>query len=139
MIGKTKASRAANEAASAARDRAEKWIKNASVKSSPQAEAAIRWAVSRLDEAHVPDVVHGVVLTLTGNRKVANRARKAASRAVLRAERKLHPAGRPSGKTFLASALAAAAAAAAAVLAWRMLTSRPDPKKSEAEQQTSSI
>ncbi|UKA64448.1 hypothetical protein [Arthrobacter sp. FW306-04-A] len=139
MIGKTKVSRAANEAAHAARGRAEQWIRNASGKTSPQAEAAIRWAVSRLDEAQVPDVVHGVVLTLTGNRKLANRARKAASRAVLRAERKLRPAGQPSGKTFLVSALAAAAAAVAGVLVWRMVTSRPDPKESEGEQQTPSV
>ncbi|WP_284764454.1 hypothetical protein [Arthrobacter sp. efr-133-R2A-63] len=136
MIGRNKASHAANEAARAAQDRAEEWIKHATDKASPQAEAAIRWALSRLDEAHVPDVVQGVVVTLTGNRKVANRARKAASRAVQRADRKLRPAGQPSGKTFLVSALAAAAAAVAGVLLWRAVTSRPDPKESEAEQST---
>lgn len=136
MTVKNKASRAANEAAHAAQDRAGQWIKHATDKTSPQAEAAVRWALSRLDESHVPDVVHGVVLTLTGNRKVANRARKAASRAVMRAERKLRPAGQPSGKTFLVSALAAAAAAVAGVLLWRAVTSRPDPKESEAEQRS---
>ncbi|WP_442543665.1 hypothetical protein ACSBOX_17860 [Arthrobacter sp. KN11-1C] len=128
MIGKNKASRAGNEAIHAAQDRAGQWIMHAADKSSPQAEAAIRWALSRLDEAQVPDVVHGVVLTLTGNRKVATRARKAASRAVLRAERKLRPTGQPSGKTFLVSVLAAAAAAVAGVLLWRRVTSRPDPE-----------
>ncbi|MGO4856361.1 hypothetical protein [Arthrobacter sp. 2MCAF14] len=136
MIGKNKASHAANEAALAAQDRAGQWIKHAADKTSPQAEAAIRWALSRLDEAHVPDVVHGVVLTLTGNSKVANRARKAASQAVLRAERKLRPAGQPSGKTFLVSALAAVAAAVAGVLVWRMATSRPGTRESQAEQRT---
>ena len=136
MIGKNEASRAANEAACAAQDSAGQWIKQAADKASPQAEAAIRWALSRLDEAQVPDVVHGVVLRLTGNRKVASRARKAASRAVRRAERKLRPAGQPSGKTFLVSALAAAAAAAAGVLVWRGVTGRPDLKESEAEART---
>jgi hypothetical protein len=136
VIGKNKASYAGNEAVHAAQDRAGQWIKYAADRTSPQAEAAIRWALSRLDEAQVPDVVHGVVVTLTGNRKVANRARKAASRAVLRAERKLRPAAQPSGKTFLVSALAAAAAAVAGVLVWRMATSRPDPKEPETEQRT---
>ena len=136
MIGKNEASRAANEAARAAQDSAGQWIKQAADKASPQAEAAIRWALSRVDEAHVPDVVHGVVLTLTGNRKVAKRARKAASRAVMRAEWKLRPARQPSGKTFLFSALAAAAAAVGGVLLWRMVASRPEPKESEAEQRT---
>jgi hypothetical protein len=136
MIGKNKASHAANEAARAAQERAGQWMQQAADRTSPQAEAAIRWALSRLNEAHVPEVVHGVVLTLTGNRKVANRARKAASRAVLRADRKLRPAGQPSGKTFLVSALIAAGAAVAGVLVWRAVTSRTEPEESEAEQRT---
>ena len=136
MIGKNEASRAANEAACAAQDSAGQWIKQAADKASPQAEAAIRWALSRLDEAHVPDVVHGVVLTLTGNRKVANRARKAATGAARRADRKLRPARQPSGTALLVSALAAAAAAVAGVLVWRAVTGRPDPKESEAEPPT---
>lgn len=98
---------------------------------SPQAEAAVRWALSRLDEANVPDVVHGVVATLTGNTKVANRARKAASRAVRRAERKLRPANRRIGKVWLVAGLLAASAAAG-VLLWSALAGYGEPKASEA-------
>lgn len=96
---------------------------------SPQAEAAVRWALSRLDEANVPDVVHGVVATLTGNSKVANRARKAASRAVRRAERKLRPASRGIGKAWLLAGLLAAAAAG--ILLWRTFAGYGEPKAFE--------
>ena len=126
MTGKTKAARGPREAAHAAQDRAEEWLKEAAGRASPQAQAAVRWALSMVDEAHVPDVVHGVVVTLTGNRKVANRARKAASRTVRRAERKLNAADRTSGKTLFVSALIAAVVAVAGVLAWRAASSGPE-------------
>ena len=133
MMRKIKARNATKNAALAAQDRAEEWINQLAGNTSPQAQAAARWALSRLDEANVPDVVHGAVLTLTGNRKVANRARKAASRTVRRAGRKLTAAERTSAKTLLVSALLAAAAAVAVVLVLRSATSSPEEKEHRAQ------
>lgn len=92
------------------------WIRHAIEDPSPQTEAAIRWALARLGEANVPDVVHAVVLTLTGKKKAAKQARKSAEATLRRAERKLMPTGH--GKAWLAAGILAAAAAAAA-LAWQ--------------------
>ncbi|MDQ0028550.1 hypothetical protein [Arthrobacter bambusae] len=119
MMSTSKGGTAAKKAALAAQDRAEEWINQIVGNPPPQAQGAARWAWSRLDKAHVPDVLHDAVLTLTGNRKAANRARKAATRAVRRAGRKLTASERTSGKTLLVSALIAAAVAVAIVLVVR--------------------
>lgn len=81
----------------------------------------IRWALARLGEANVPDVVHAVVLTLTGKKKAAKQARKSAEATLRRAERKLRPTGH--GKAWLAAGILAAAAAAAA-RAWQRRQNR---------------
>jgi glutathione S-transferase len=107
------------------------WIKHAIQDPSPQTEAAVRWALSRLGEAHVPDVVHAVVLTLTGKKKAAKQARKAAATAVHRAERKLRRADHGHAKAWLAAGLLAAAAAAAA-LTWRGIAGSAEPKTDQA-------
>ena len=97
---------------------------------SPQAEAAVRWALSRLEDANVPEVVHAVVLTLTGKEKAAKQARKAAETAVRRAEPKL--SRRPHaghGRAWLAAGLLAAAATA---LAWWGLSRGGEPEAAQA-------
>ncbi|MGY4540534.1 glutathione S-transferase [Arthrobacter sp. UYNi723] len=107
------------------------WIKHAAQDRSPQAEAAVRWALSRLEEANVPEVLHAVVLTLTGNQKSAKQARKAAETAVRRAERKLNRTHHGHAKTWLTAGLLAAAAAAG-VLIWRGLPGSGEPEAAQA-------
>ncbi|GAB2707952.1 hypothetical protein ACX801_04400 [Arthrobacter bambusae] len=111
-------------------------IKHAIEDPSPQTEAAIRWALDRLEEVNVPDVAHAVVLTLTGKKKAAKQARKSAETALRRAERKLRGTDRGPGKAWLAAGfLAAATAAALAALAWRRrqhLAASAEPKTEHA-------
>ncbi|MCX2749221.1 hypothetical protein OOZ51_15545 [Arthrobacter sp. MI7-26] len=116
-----------NETSHALQHRTADWIKHAIQDPSPQTEAAVRWALSRLGEANVPEVVHAVVLTLTGKKKAAGQARKAAATAVQRAERKLRRADRGHRKAWLAAGFLAAVAAAA-VLTWRGLAANTDPQ-----------
>ncbi|MBT2520887.1 hypothetical protein [Arthrobacter sp. ISL-28] len=97
----------------------------------PQVDAAVRWALSRLEDANMPEVVHAVVLTLTGNQKAAKQARKAAEQAVRRAERKLRPTRPGHGKAWLAAGLLVAAVAAI-VLGWRGLTGSGEPEAAQA-------
>jgi len=115
-----------NKAAHDFQHRTAGWVKHALQDPSPQTEAAVRWALSRLGEANVPDVAHAVVLTLTGKKKAAKQARKAAETAVRRAERKLRRAHHGHGKAWLAAGLLAAAAAAAALI-WRGLAGHGEP------------
>ena len=68
----------------AAQDLAAEWVKHAAEGTSSQADAVVGWALSRINHADVPSVVHGVMLTLTGNRKAAKRAQRTAARAVKR-------------------------------------------------------
>ncbi|MET3923434.1 hypothetical protein [Arthrobacter sp. UYEF20] len=107
--------------------RAAGWIKHAAPDPSPQVDAAVPWALSRLEDANMPEVVHAVVLTLTGNRKSAKQARKAAEQAVHRAERKLRRTYHGHGHAWLAAGLLAAAAAAG-VLIWRGLPGSGEPE-----------
>jgi hypothetical protein len=93
------------------------WIKHTIQDPSPRTEAAIRWVLSRLGEANVPDVVHAEVLTLTGKKKAAKQARKAAETAVQHAERKLSRTGH-RGKAWMAACLLTVAAAVAALAWW---------------------
>ncbi|MGY2743986.1 hypothetical protein [Arthrobacter sp. UYCu723] len=104
--------------------RAAGWIKHAP-DPSPQVDAAVRWALSRIEDANMPEVVHAVVLTLTGNRKAAKQAREAAEQAVHRAERKLRRTYHGHGHAWLAAGLLAAAAAAG-VLIWRDRKREPE-------------
>ncbi|MBT2554919.1 hypothetical protein J7I89_18295 [Arthrobacter sp. ISL-5] len=97
----------------------------------PQVDAAVGWALSRLEDANMPEVVHAVVLTLTGNQKAAKQARKAAEQAIHRAERKLRPTRPGHGKAWLAAGLLVAAVAAI-VLAWRGLTGSGEPEAAQA-------
>lgn len=104
------------------------WTRHAAQDPSPQVDAAVRWALSRLADANMPEVVHAVVLTLTGNQKAAEQARRAAKQAVHHAERKLV---RPRhGKAWLAAGLLVAAVAAI-VLAWRGLTGSEEPEAAQ--------
>jgi glutathione S-transferase len=99
---------------------------------SHQVDAAVRWALSRLEDANMPEVVHAVVLTLTGNQKAAKQARRAAEQAVHRAERKLVVRTRHGrGKAWLAAGLLVAAVAAL-VLVWRGLTGSGEPEAAQA-------
>lgn len=103
------------------------WIKHAAQDRSSQAEAAVRWALSRLDDANVPEVAHAVVLTLTGNQKAAKQARKAAETAVHRAERKPRHADHGHAKVWLAAGLLTTAAVAG-VMIWRSLSGSGEPE-----------
>ncbi|AOT04307.1 hypothetical protein [Arthrobacter sp. U41] len=106
------------------------WIKHVAQDRSPQAEAAVRWALSRLDDANVPEVAHAVVLTLTGNQKAAKQARKAAETAVHRAERKLRHTDHGHAKAWLAAGLLTAAAAAGVII-WRSLSGSGEPEAAQ--------
>jgi glutathione S-transferase len=107
------------------------WIKHAAEDRSPQAEAAVRWALSRLEDAKVPEVVHAVVLTLTGNQKAAKQARRAAETAVRRAERRLRRTHQGHGKAWLAAGLLAAAVAAGVII-WRGPPGSGEPEAAQA-------
>ncbi|MBT2551563.1 hypothetical protein J7I89_00620 [Arthrobacter sp. ISL-5] len=106
------------------------WIRHAQ-DSSPQVNDAVRWALSRLEDANMPEVVHAVVLTLTGNQKAAKQARRAAEQAVHRAERKLVGTRHGHGKAWLAAGLLVAGVAAI-VLAWRGVTGSGEPEAAQA-------
>ncbi|MET3172810.1 UNVERIFIED_ORG: hypothetical protein ABIB52_000638 [Arthrobacter sp. UYCu721] len=114
------------------------WIKHAAEDRSPQAEAAVRWALSRLEDANVPEVAHAAVLTLTGNRKAAKQARKAAETALHRAERKLRHADHGHAKAWLAAGLLAAAVAAGAII-WRGQHRSGEPEVAPAADPTDKI
>jgi hypothetical protein len=109
---------------------AARWTRHAA-HPSPQVDAAVRWALSGLEDANVPEVAHAVVLTLTGNQKAAKQARKAAAQAVHRAERKLGRTSHGHGKAWLAAGLLVAAVAAG-VPVWRGLTGSGEPEAAQA-------
>lgn len=117
----------------ATQDLAREWVNHAAEGTSSQTDAVVRWALARINHADVPSVVHGVMLTLTGNKKTAKEARRTAAKAVSRATRTLSrqtrkQTNRPRG---LLIALLAALIGAGAVLAWRtmMPSAEPDPVK----------
>jgi hypothetical protein len=107
------------------------WTRHVAQVPSPQVDAAVRWALSRLEDTNMPEVVHAVVLTLTGNQKAAKQARRAAEQAVHRTERKLVPTRHGHGKAWLAAGLLVAAVAAT-VLVWRGLTGSGEPEAAQA-------
>lgn len=113
----------------AVQDLAGEWVKHAAEGTSSQADAVVGWALSRINHADVPSVVHGVMLTLTGNRKVAKRARRTADKAVKSATKALSQSTRRrrSRRSGWVMALAAAGIGAAAVLAWRMMVPPGEP------------
>jgi hypothetical protein len=117
----------------AAQDLAREWVTHTAEGTSAQADAVVKWALTRINHADVPSVVQGVILTLTGNKKVAKEAQRTAARAVKRTTRAL---GRKSQQRSsrlggLLVALAAAVLGAGAVLAWRMMMppGEPEPVK----------
>ena len=117
----------------AAQDLAREWVSHAAEGTSSQTDAVVRWALSRINHANVPSVVHGVMLTLSGNKKTAKEARRRAEKAVQRATQTLKRRApqRSPRRGGLWIALIAAGAGAAAVLAWRMMMppGEPEPVK----------
>lgn len=117
----------------AAQDLAREWVTHAAEGTSSQTDAVVKWALSRINHADVPSVVHGVMLTLTGNKKAAKDAQRTAARAVKRATRALsrRTPQRSSRRGGWLIALAAAVVGAGAVLAWRMMVppGEPEPVK----------
>lgn len=113
----------------AAQDLAREWVGHAAEGTSSQSDAVVRWALSRINHADVPSVVHGVMLTLTGNKKTAKEAQRTAARAVKRATQALSRRAprRRSRRGGLLVALAAAVVGAGAVLAWRAMVPPGEP------------
>ncbi|GAA2852201.1 hypothetical protein [Paenarthrobacter ilicis] len=119
----------------AAQDLAREWVTHAAEGTSSQADAVVRWALSRIDHADVPGVVYGVMLTLTGNKKSAKEAQRTAATAVKKATRALSrksPQRRSRRGTWVI-AVAGAILGVGAVLAWRMMVppGEPEPKRQE--------
>ena len=113
----------------AVQDLAGEWVKHAAEGTAAQTDAVVDWALSRINHADVPSVVHGVMMTLTGNRKTAKRARRTAGTAVKRATRALRrskPGGR-SGAAAWVALIAAAGLCVGAALAWRMMVPQDEP------------
>jgi len=117
----------------AVQDLAREWVTHAADGTSSQSDAVVRWALARINHSDVPSVVHGVMLTLTGNKKTAKEAQRTAAKAVKRATRALSrqtrkPTPRPWGWLI---ALLAGVVGAGAVLAWRtmMPPGEPEPVK----------
>ena len=113
----------------AVQDLAAEWVKHAAEGTSSQADAVVGWALSRINHADVPSVVHGVMLTLTGNRKAAKRARRTAARAVKRTTQTLsrRTSQRSSARAGWLVALAVGGVGAGLVLAWRMMVPPGEP------------
>ncbi|WP_347108580.1 hypothetical protein AAHB33_17045 [Paenarthrobacter sp. S56] len=109
----------------AVQDLASDWVRHAAEGTSSQTDAVIRWALGRIDHADVPSVVHGVVLTLTGNRKTARKARRSAAKAVVRATKALDRGSRQ----FAASQLAAGRLAADKFAATRVAPRQGSPAR----------
>ncbi|MGP0224194.1 MULTISPECIES: hypothetical protein [unclassified Paenarthrobacter] len=139
----------------AVQDVAGEWVRHAAEGTSSQTDAVVRWALGRINHADVPGVVHGVVLTLTGNRKSARKARRTAAKAVVKASRALRSqAGRtqalsrsaarfgaaparPSRPARWLIFLSAAGIGAAAVVFWRMLMPPGEPAPVKPTEQAS--
>ena len=113
----------------AVQDLAAEWVKHAAEGTSSQADAVVGWALSRINHADVPSVVHGVMLTLTGNRKAAKSAQRTAARAVKRTTQTLsrRTSQRNSPRAGWLAALAIAGVGAGLVLAWRMMVPPGEP------------
>jgi hypothetical protein len=133
----------------AVQDLASDWVRHAAEGTSSQTDAVIRWALGRIDHADVPSVVHGVVLTLTGNRKSARKARRNAAKAVVRATKALDRGSRQFAASQIAAGrfvpgrfaprqssprravwvtlAAAGGLVLGAVLAWRMMVPAGEP------------
>lgn len=122
----------------AAQDLAAEWVKHAAEGTSSQADAVVGWALSRINHADVPSVVHGVMLTLTGNRKAAKRAQRTAARAVKRTTQTLsrRTSQRSSPRAGCLVALAVAGVGAGLVLAWRMMVPPGEPAPAEQAMKT---
>ncbi|MDR6638924.1 hypothetical protein [Paenarthrobacter nitroguajacolicus] len=118
----------------AAQDLAREWVKHATDGTSAQTDAVVRWALARINHADVPSVVHGVILTLTGNKKAAKEAQRTAAKAVTRTTQALKRNSRqraPRLSGWVIGLLIGAVAGAGAVLAWRMMVppGEPEPVK----------
>ncbi|MGO4246547.1 hypothetical protein AB4Y87_04975 [Paenarthrobacter sp. RAF54_2] len=122
----------------AVQDLAAEWVKHAAEGTSSQADAVVGWALSRINHADVPSVVHGVMLTLTGNRKAAKRAQRTAARAVKRTTQTLsrRTSQRSSPGAGWMVALAVAGVGAGLVLAWRMMVPPGEPVPAKPAAQT---
>ncbi|MEV7607709.1 hypothetical protein AB0N65_19935 [Paenarthrobacter sp. NPDC089322] len=130
----------------AVQDLAGEWVRHAADGTQSQTDAVVRWALSRINHADVPSVVHGVVLTLTGNRKSARKARRTAAKAVNKATQALRTQAlrsQVSGRRGVSDRrtnrqqssrrgtwlvfLAAAGLGAGAVMVWRMMVPPGEP------------
>ncbi|ASN21724.1 hypothetical protein [Arthrobacter sp. YN] len=115
----------------AAQDLAREWVSHAADGTSSQADAVVKWALTRINHADVPSVVHGVMLTLTGNKKAAKEAQRAAAKAVTRTTQALKRNSRqraPRLSGWMIGLLIGAVAGAGAVLAWRMMVPPGEPQ-----------
>jgi hypothetical protein len=118
---------------SAVQELADEWVRHASEGTASQSDAVVGWALSRINHADVPSVVQGVMMTLTGNRKSAKKARRTAEEAVQRATRALAArrkasSGRTASRRGLwLTFIAAACLSAGAVFLWRLLLPPGEP------------
>ncbi|MFI2564223.1 hypothetical protein [Paenarthrobacter sp. NPDC018779] len=112
----------------AVQDLAGEWVKHAAEGTASQTDAVVGWALSRINHADVPSVVHGVVLTLTGDRKAAKHARGTAAKAVKKATQTLRRGRKQkSGSAGLVAFLVGAGLCFGAVMAWRMMARPGEP------------
>lgn len=100
-------------------DRTADWMNDPSA----HADVVVQSVLSRIDHAKVPQVIAGLVAELTGNKKSAERARKAAATALQRAERRLKRRQRGHGSTWLVAGILSAALVGG-ILVWRRIHSR---------------
>lgn len=115
----------------AAQDLAREWVSHATDGTSSQTDAVVKWALARINHADVPSVVHGVMLTLTGNKKSAREAQRAAAKAVSRATQALKrtsPQRAPRLSGWVIGLIVGAAVGAGAILAWRMMVPPGEPQ-----------
>ncbi|WP_026547922.1 hypothetical protein [Paenarthrobacter nicotinovorans] len=115
----------------AAQDLAREWVSHAADGTSSQTDAVVKWALARINHADVPSVVHGVMLTLTGNKKSAREAQRAAAKAVNRttqALKRTSPQRAPRLSGWVIGLIVGAAVGAGAILAWRMMVPPGEPQ-----------
>lgn len=110
--------------------RAAEATKQAVQAGSAQLDAAVEGLLRHVNQANLPALVHGVIVSLTGDGKAAKKAQRATTKALRKGTRTLSRAqGRyhPSGRKWILALAVLGAAGSGAVLAWRRLPHHEEP------------
>lgn len=112
-----------------ARDRAAEAAKQVLHDGRSSLEHALNGVLRHANQAHMPALVHGLVISFTGNRQAAKKAERATAKALRKGTRSLtHSQGhRPTRTKWVVALAVLGGAAAAAVLVWSRLPHHEEP------------